>query len=222
MSLIPAYHFQLKGPGERMPIVHALLSALVNAVLLVVIPFAGYFMFHRSRHKRSFQEIAERAGLQRGEPIYLLYGAGISLCVVLALLFLTPDLEALTRKGSAQHEFVGVGIGLQGILLALIYSVLKTGFCEEFLFRGLIAGSLARRMGLLWGNLLQAVIFTAPHLLVLTIMPELKAMIAMIFPFALLSGWLRIRSGSILAPWLMHAAANATTCLIVAANTSSA
>ena len=205
-----------------MPIATALGNALANLILLVVLPFLAFFLFHKFRHKRGFREVAVRAGLQRGELIYLGYGAAVSLVVVLALLFFTPDLEALTRKGSAQNEFVGLGMGFQTVLLALIYGVINTGFCEELLFRGLIAGSLARRLGILWGNLLQAAIFTAPHLLLLSIMPELKVMMALVFPFALLSGWLRIRSGSILAPWLMHAAANVATCLIVASRTSPA
>jgi membrane protease YdiL (CAAX protease family) len=40
-----------------------------------------------------------------------------------------------------------------------------------------------------------------------------------VFLGALVAGWLRIRSGSILGPWLMHAAANVATCLSVAART---
>ena len=54
--------------------------------------------------------------------------------------------------------------------MALLYGVVKTGFPEELLFRGLIAGSLSRRFSLLWANVVQALIFLIPHLLVLRIM----------------------------------------------------
>ena len=39
-----------------------------------------------------------------------------------------------------------MGLGLTGtsIAMALLYGVVKTGFAEELLFRGLIAGSLGR------------------------------------------------------------------------------
>ena len=47
--------------------------------------------------------------------------------------------------------------------MALLYGVVKTGFAEELLFRGLIAGSLGRRLPLVWANLLQALIFLLPH-----------------------------------------------------------
>jgi membrane protease YdiL (CAAX protease family) len=99
--------------------------------------------------------------------------------------------------------------------------VIKTGFAEEFLFRGLIAGSLARRMSHFWANLTQAAIFLLPHLLILRIMPEMWLLIPIIFGASLFFGWVRIKSGSIVGPWLIHAAANVTVCLSVAARTTS-
>ena len=73
-----------------------------------------------------------------------------------------------------------------------------------------------------WANLVQALIFLAPHLLVLWIMPEMWWGMPIIFAGALFVGWLRIRSGSILGPWLVHASANVTMCLSVAARTGPA
>jgi membrane protease YdiL (CAAX protease family) len=105
--------------------------------------------------------------------------------------------------------------------MALLYGVLQTGFPEELLFRGLIAGSLARRLTGAWANLLQALIFLAPHLLVLRIMPEMWWILPIVFAGAVFVGWLRIRSGSIIGPWLIHASANVTMCLSVAARTGS-
>jgi len=79
--------------------------------------------------------------------------------------------------------------------LALLYGVVQTGFSEELLFRGLIAGSLARQLPEMWG-----------------ILP-------IVFVGALFAGWLRMRSGSILGPWLIHATANVTVTLSLAART---
>ena len=98
--------------------------------------------------------------------------------------------------------------------------MLKTGFAEELLFRGLIAGSLARRLSLFWANVWQAVIFLLPHLLVLFIMPEMCGIIPIIFIGSLFFGWVRIKSGSIVGPWLIHATANVTMCLSVAGRTA--
>lgn len=92
----------------------------------------------------------------------------------------------------------------------------KTGFAEEFLFRGLIAGSLSRRLSALWANVAQSLIFLAPHLLVLTFAPEMWGILPIVFAGALFTGWIRMKSGSIVGPWLLHAIANFTMGLSVA------
>ena len=45
----------------------AILSALINLVILVVIPLGLYVLWHKIRHKRKLAEIAERAGLCLGK-----------------------------------------------------------------------------------------------------------------------------------------------------------
>jgi membrane protease YdiL (CAAX protease family) len=104
--------------------------------------------------------------------------------------------------------------------MALLYGVVKTGFTEELLFRGLIAGSLSRRLSVVWANIVQALIFLLPHLLVVKIMPEMWGILPVIFASALFMGWVRIRSGSIVGSWLIHAFANIAICLSVAIRTA--
>ena len=87
------------------------------------------------------------------------------LAEVLSICFLA----SLTTEDSPQREFVGLGLTGTSIAMALLYGVVKTGFAEELLFRGLIAGSLGRRLPLRWANLLQAVVFLLLHLLVLLV-----------------------------------------------------
>lgn len=62
-------------------------------------------------------------------------------------------------------------------------------------------------------------IFLAPHLLLLAVMPEMAWFLALIFVGALGVGWVRLRSGSILGPWMIHAAANLAMGLSVAVRT---
>lgn len=201
-------------------LVNQVLSALVNLVLLVGLPFAGYLAYHKLRHRRGFGEIARRAGLALGEARYLLYALAAAVAVVAVLLVWPPPLEPFLRAGSAHRSFAGLGLGGPAVPMALLYGVVKTGFSEEFLFRGLIAGSLGRRMALPWANLVQALIFLLPHLVLLVVLPEMWAVLPVVFAGALFAGWLRIRSGSILGPWLIHAAANVTMCLSVAARSA--
>ena len=195
-------------------------SALLQLALIAGVPFLGYWTYQRWRHRRTLAEVARRAGFQLGDPRYLLYSVAFALAAVAILLIWRPPLEALTRQGSAQHQFVGQGFGLRAITLALLNGVIQTALAEEVLFRGLIAGSLARRLPLFWANLSQAAIFLLPHLAILSFAPELWGMLPIVFAGALAFGWIRIKSGSILGSWLMHASGNVTMALMVAVRTS--
>jgi membrane protease YdiL (CAAX protease family) len=197
-------------------LVEAVLSAIVNLILLAGLPFLGYYLFHRLRHQRSLREVALRAGLRRGELRYLGYSAAFAAAGVVLLIIWPPPLDSFTQPGSPQADFVGLGLGGQAITLALLYGLVKTGFSEELFFRGLIAGSLERRMPFIWANLLQALIFLLPHGLVLLVMPRMWWLLPVVFAMALFNGWVRCRSGSILGPSLIHGCVNVAVCLSVA------
>jgi len=203
-----------------MLLANAAVSALVNLLVFAGLPFFAYFVYQKWRHKRAFGEILRRAGLQLGAGRYLAYSAAFACAGVAILVLWPPPLDPLVRKGSPQRPFVGLGLGGPAVLMALLYGVVQTGFPEELLFRGLIAGSLSRRLPLLWANLGQALIFFIPHLLVLTVMPEMWGILPIIFAVALFCGWVRIKSGSIFGSWLLHASGNVAMCLSVAIRTA--
>ena len=200
-------------------VVQRALDTLVGLVILVGIPLLPYYVYQRRRHGRKLGEVLRRAGLQRGELKYLWHAVGVVAVIGGWIWLFPPNLEAMTRQGSAQHAFAGAGLGPEAIAAALLYALIQTSFAEEFLFRGLIAGSLSRRMSVLKANLLQSVIFLAPHLLLLFIMPDQWPLLVLIFVGALYSGWLRIRSGSILASWMIHGGANLIVTLSVLVRT---
>lgn len=198
----------------------AAVSACLQVTLLAGVPFLGYFIYQKWRHKRSFSEVAKRAGLQRCPWPYLAGSAAFALAGVVLIVVWSPPLELFTRQGSAQRQFVGLGFTTTAITLAILNGVVQTAFAEELLFRGLIAGSLSRRLPIVWTNVLQALIFLLPHLLILQVMPEMWGLLPLVFVGALLFGWMRIKSGSIIGPWLMHASGNVTMALSVAMRSS--
>lgn len=199
-------------------LIQTVVSTLVNVVVLGGVPFLGYYTYHRWRWKRRLPEVARRAGLQLGSRRHLGYSLALAVVAVGLLLLWGPPLEALVREDSPQRDFVGIPIRLAWAM-ALLFGIFKTGFAEELLFRGLIAGSLGRRLSLPWANLWQASIFLIPHLPLIVLAPELRGFVVVIFVGAFGLGWLRIRSDSILGPWLIHAALNVATCLSVAYRT---
>ena len=207
--------------GERLTFGSLAISAVLQAAALAGIPFLLYVGYHKLRYKRSLREVSARCGLRGTTPRYLLYTIGLALVAVGALLLWPPPLELFVRPGSPQRAFLGLGFGAASVAMAAVYGFVTTGFVEEFLFRGLVAGSLSRRLPLVWANLGQALIFLAPHLLVLKVRPELWMLLPVVFVSALVLGWLRIKSGSIVGPWLVHASANAATCLSIAVRSAS-
>ena len=203
-----------------MLLANAAISALLNLLVLAGLPFLCYFAYQKWRHNRGFGEIAQRAGLQLGEGRHIGYSLAFAVAGVAAFVIWSPPLGPLVREGSASRQFVGLGLGWPALPMALLYGVVKTGFTEELLFRGLIAGSLSRRLSVLWANLGQALVFLVPHLLLLLIMPEMWGLLPLLFAGSLVFGWVRIRSGSIIGSWLMHASANVAMALSVAIRTA--
>ena len=195
--------------------------ALSQVLLLGGVPLFGYWMWQRLRYKRIFGETARRAGLQLGQPRYLVYSLLFAAFCAASLVMWPPPMEPLIRKGSAYRDFAGLGLGGQAIAMALLYGVVKTGFTEELLFRGLIAGGLSRALPFVSANLAQALLFFLPHLGILFVAREtwVWGMLPVVYGVALFLGWLRIRSASILGSWLVHASANVTMALVVAART---
>jgi membrane protease YdiL (CAAX protease family) len=184
----------------------AAISALTNLLLVAGIPFLFYFAYHKWRRKRGLAEIARRTGLRLGEGRYI--GYSLALAAVASLVVWQPPLDPLVREGSAWRSFVGLDIGGPAIPAALLYGVVKTGLPEELLFRGLITGSLSRRLPVFWANFAQALIFLLPHLLFLRVMPEMWGILLFVFAGSLFVGWVRNKSGSIVGPWLVHASVN--------------
>lgn len=119
------------------------------------------------------------------------------------------------------RQFAGLGLGGQPIAMAFLYGAVQTGFTEELLFRGLIAGSLSRRLPMVWANVAQALLFFLPHLGILLIATEtwVWETLPVVYAVALVLGWVRMQSGSILGSWLIHASSNITMALVVAART---
>ena len=70
----------------------------------------------------------------------------------------------------------------------------------------------------LWAaNVLQTLIFFVPHLLmVVYLAPDLWVILPRLIIGSLFMGWVRMKSGSILGPWMMHAAGNTTVAMLVA------
>lgn len=191
-----------------------MINAIVQVMLFSIIPFVWWIFTAKKK-----QPFLEWLGFYR--PVIvdkgkyaIFYMLSIVVLVVpnFALVFFYMDGSIL-----ASNQFAG--LGLAGIIPALLYAVIQTGLSEELLFRGFLLKRLANSIGFQVGNLLQSLVFGCIHGAMLwTVLP---------FPIILLvvlstglagyvMGWMneRVGGGSIVTSWSIHSLTNLmTACL---------
>lgn len=94
------------------------------------------------------------------------------------------------------------------------FAIVALAFAEEMLFRGFLAGLLFRRFGFPTGNALQALIFLAPHTLLLLVSRSLWPLLPLQLTAGWVLGWVRYRSGSVGPPAVAHALSNLMPALL--------
>lgn len=128
--------------------------------------------------------------------------------VAAALLLGSPDARAALRAMSPVDEAALSGWLVPGTLLS---SGVVTAFREELVYRGVLFGWLSDHFGVVLAVLCSAAVFAAMHLP----LGAVGAAVALVA--GLMLGWLRAASGSLWPGILLHAAANISGLLLVAA-----
>lgn len=176
------------------------LESVIEFVLFSV-PTLVYVLVQSRGKDRTVKSAWTRAGVSWGSSSA--YGW--------ALLLLPPILLggwlALVLVPAEVLETPGVSIARLTSVSAAIGVVLRA-VGEEVFFRGLLGGVLVRRLGFLWGNLLQAVLFLVPHLPLLLIDARLWPLLPVQFATGWLLGWLRHKTGTFVPGAVVHVVAN--------------
>ena len=173
----------------------------MGELILFSIPSLIYFLIKGDTKRRGRERIAGRLGITWGAPSSYLWA--LALLVPLGAL----GYLAITLMPDTAIQAPGVTVAAVTSVAAAI-TVAAPAVGEETLFRGLIGGALFRRLGFMRGNLLQALVFLVPHLLLLLVDPAMWPILPVQFLAGLLLGWLRHRSASVLPGAVTHAAAN--------------
>ncbi len=137
-----------------------------------------------------------------------------------AMRWLVPGGEAMAAQ-SPQHRIASLP-WLWLFPAAIAYGFLTTGFTEELLFRGLIGKRFIAWFGYRSGNIAQAVVFAALHVLIVWVgVPDAGPILYILGAGApgllgYYAGYAMHErgEGSILYPWMMHAGANFATVMV--------
>ena len=175
--------------------------------VLFCVPALVYVVVQARGKGRAVTSALARVGASWGSaPAYgwaLLLLLPLLLTAWLTIVLIPADVLDTPGVSIARLTTVGVAIG-----------VVLRAVGEEVFFRGLLGGVLVRRLGFVWGNLLQAVLFLVPHLALLLIDTRLWPVLPVQFAAGWLLGWLRHKTGTFVPGAVMHAAVNIAAGLI--------
>lgn len=179
---------------------------IVGAVLELIVCSLPSLIYARRLQHRGHTPSGARAavGWRVGTP----QTYRLAVAVALILLPLTYGaIRAIPTGAVATHANLHVTYG-RASTAGGYAAIALLAITEEILFRGLIAGVLIRRYGFATGNILQALTFFAPHLLLLAVSTAIWPLLPVQPAAGWLLGLLRERSGSIGPSSLAHVAAN--------------
>ncbi len=199
-------------------LIDSLISAALQVGIVLLIAWLAYWPL-RGKAKPSFVTFL---GLGTTRPLALLIGVVIGVAGAVAWLML-PGMAAIAKSpGSVVADALKGGVTPEALTALAVTGAVKSALSEEILFRGLIGKRLYAWIGLTGGNLVQALLFGAIHLvLLLALHGPLEAaagFAAFTTLFSLAAGLLneKLGKGAIWPGWALHASANLTTALLLA------
>jgi len=194
-------------------IITNLIAAVIQVFLFTLIPFL-IFMIEKKTAKGFFNKI----GLYRTNGFILLYSVAIGLVIGIIGIFmmrLFPSLNDMAvGKGTVPASIRQVNNVGEKIVLTIFIALIKTALSEEILFRGGLAKWLIRKLGFLYGNLLQAVTFGVLHIAMFWASASGVGFLLFSFALPATGGYLaayfneRRANGSILPGWMIHGSGN--------------
>ncbi len=193
VSAVIGLAFVPAGAKEPSPLVVLILTLVLEAVLVSVVVSFTVVKYHCG---------VRPLGLAppKVAPVILWAAAGLGAALLFSYVYfvvveaLGLDRLADTPTPSFFNEKGPVWLG--GALVATVMAPLA----EELFFRGFVFPGLLRRIGLLWGAVVSAVLFALPHGDVATLIP--------IFLLGVLLAWVYYRTGSLWTSILVHCGFN--------------
>jgi CAAX protease family protein len=179
-------------------------------LIVLSIPSLIYVAVRRRRGEK-WRDIFRKIGWQGSRPIYFLWSLGVIILVggLGWLAFQAVPSDVLQDPNINISDYLGWTISVTSFLLVWLREALYVALGEEIFFRGFLGGWLVRWLGFAIGNIIQALVFLLPHLLLLLVSQSLWPIIVVQLIAGWLLGWLRYRSNSILPGWFAHSLINA-------------
>lgn len=193
-----------------MPVLNELISSIFQVLLFSLIPFIYYIVKYRK-----VKGFLHWIGLFISKPVpiksILFIFIGLSIVSFLPLYWVYTT-GSLNFEGFVLDSYLQSGWSPSTVTTILLYACIQTSLSEEIIFRGFIIRLFTPKFGSQTGNIVQAVLFGALHILAVMNAGFSAALIVFILTggigYAL--GWLSIKKAenSIVYGWIIHAVVN--------------
>jgi membrane protease YdiL (CAAX protease family) len=198
----------------------ALISALLQVVLLSAIPVLVHRIWFRKR-----EPLRRFLGLYAPQPRTVLLGLGVAGVVLVLFIALGSALgsDLLRAPNAVAMRFKSVEPPLVAVIGMLLAACVQTSLSEEIFFRGFVARRLIAALGATLGNALQALFFGAIHVaLIFGLVSHIPLWQALVYGLLVALGGAGLGyvtevkgNGSIVPAWIAHAALNLASYLYV-------
>jgi membrane protease YdiL (CAAX protease family) len=205
-----------------MEILNEIISAVLQIVVLTLIPFI-FYLFRKDKSVAFLYYI----GICKptAKSMILVISASLLFVIIgVGLTFIDENIkQAVLSPNSVTGKLRLMDFNITSVTVLLIIALLKTSLSEEIFFRGFIAKRLMNLLGFRTGNLLQAVIFGIVHFLLFMQLTHTTLIpLTGIFIFSSFAGWTigyikeKYANGSIIPGWAAHGLGNAVSYFIIA------
>jgi membrane protease YdiL (CAAX protease family) len=198
--------------------IQSIVNALIQVIIFAIIPFLYWAIAFR-KHERFIRWIGlKKVKFYNKTKAFILSVVSFSVLVSSGLILLSV-IDDKTMIANPQFA----SIGIQSILLILIFAIIQTGLSEEIFFRGFLLKVFSGWWGFGVGNVIQALLFGLLHGVIL--FTSLNTLfVILIITFSALAGWMmgyvneKLGNGSILPSWIIHSLMNICSSLLLTLN----
>lgn len=183
-------------------------SAIAQVILIILVPYLWWAVSARKRKVKFFDWIGlKKVNKENIKRVYkpLIIGAILFDGIFMYISIVLKSVDTATAKFD--------GLGVTGIIPALIYAIIQTSLSEELFFRGFILKRVSNKFGFYAGNTVQSILFGLLHgVMFMNLDSVLNVLLITVATgaIAFLMGYINEKKadGSIIPSWIVHATAN--------------
>jgi len=141
-------------------LINEFINTIINILLFSIIPLVWYLI-----RNRKFMGFIHSLGIYKPQKIELM--AVILSITTVYLITLAENIIVIVSANSGRSSVNTQGFSAITLFLYLLLYGMKTGIAEEIFFRGFIAKKLIKALGFSKGNVIQAIVFSISHFVII-------------------------------------------------------